>query len=86
MEARRQYGEMIQCIRSSDILEMETIRALYHEILLDNALSHGHPGQYDYAEEFLGNTLALLELGDQQAAAFQLETAILMITRPEKNK
>lgn len=65
-------------------LDPKAICSVYHEMLLDNAAHATTPPRTrQYAEEFLANTLYLLELGQEQDARFQLETAQFLLRQED---
>ena len=75
--------DRIEKLLNKTRLDIEEVRDVYHEILLENAigmLQHGtYPkkqNEWSYVEEFLRNAVILLELGGSELdARFQIDVA-----------
>jgi hypothetical protein len=74
------YLAEIKNILSSSTLDIIAVKNLYHNIILDNAMyviSNSAPDKvYKYVEEFLANSIYLLELGEEPDSRIQLNAAV----------
>lgn len=62
------------------LLERTCVEEVYHELLLENAMEGRDANRASlFVEEFLSNTLCLLDLGLEQEAQTQLETAQFVV-------
>lgn len=66
-------------------LELNAVYNVYHEMLLENATHETNHKAQQHVEEFLANTVYLLELGMEQDARLQLETAQFILRRAKNN-
>lgn len=68
----------------------KTLENMYHDLLLENAIHSivkKEPNiHYQYAEEFIANTLYMLELGMEQEAMMQFEIVEYMIKLAHQEK
>jgi len=74
------YLAEINNLLASPTLDIVAVKNLYHSILLDNALyviNNSAPDKvYKYVEEFLANSIYLLELGEENDSRIQLNAAV----------
>lgn len=74
------YLAEINNLLASPTLDIVAVKDLYHSILLDNALyviNNSAPHKvYKYVEEFLANSIYLLELGEENDSRIQLNAAV----------
>lgn len=68
--------KLVQHLTHLSSSDHKLIQDMYHETLLENAINsitNKQNKHYHYVEEFLANTIYLLELGFEQEAQIQLE-------------
>lgn len=68
------YLTEIKNLLASPTLNILAVKDLYHDMILDNVLNNPHK-VYKYVEEFLANSIYLLELADEADARAQLSAA-----------
>lgn len=77
--------EQVRTIQNSCFHKNE-VEKLYHNLLLENAMDSIHNRNKKsllYAEEFLANTIYLLELGMEQEARVQFDMVEYLFTQSQ---
>ena len=73
------YLSEINQLLASPLLDLNSIKNLYHNILLENAMyvimKYSPHKVYKYVEEFLANSIYLLEMQEENDARVQLQAA-----------
>lgn len=70
------YLTEINNLLASPTLDIVAVKDLYHDIILENVLNNSASHKvYKYVEEFLANSIYLLELEDEADARAQLDAA-----------